>query len=160
VHPDRATMHSDPRHQRAGRQQHDAGAVTTQSWIEFQRSRHQGRRSDAAAAVANHHDLVGGVGFRDVDEAMRAGLDATVPAGRLAARIFADVVRVHETRHDEKGLVVFLPKKIHDVRGNFGVETLPFQRLEPMTRDVFYSIPHDTACKRYMAIWIVDVTSE
>ena len=98
----RVAMQPDARHQRAGRQQHDAWAVTAELGIELQRPRHQGRRGDAAAAVADHDDLVGRVGFRDLDKTLRAGLDAAVPAGRLAARIFQQIRPMAVDLHHEK----------------------------------------------------------
>ena len=62
VDPHRAAMQTDARHQRAGRQQHDARAVPAEVGIELERARHEGRRGDAAAAVADHDDLVGSIG--------------------------------------------------------------------------------------------------
>ena len=102
MHPDRAAMQADARHQRARRQQHDARAVTAEIGIELERARHHGRRGDAAAAVADHDDLVGGVGPRDLDKALRAGLDAAVPARRLAARVFQQIRPMAVDLHHEE----------------------------------------------------------
>ena len=97
-------MQPDARHQRARRQQHDARAVAAQIGIELQRARHHGRRGDAAAAVADDDDLVGGIGARDLDEAMRAGLDAAVEAGRLAARVFQEIRPMAVDLHHEEAV--------------------------------------------------------
>ena len=71
----RRAVQADPRHQRARRQQHDARAVAAELGIELERARHHRRRGHAAAAVADHDDLVGLGGARDLDQAARAGLD-------------------------------------------------------------------------------------
>ena len=69
--------------------------------IEFERARDHRRRGHAAAAVADHDDLVGGVGARDLDETPGAGLDRAIEAGRLAAGVFQQIRPMAVDLHHE-----------------------------------------------------------
>ena len=92
--------------------------------IELERARDHDRRQRAAAAVADDHDLVGRAGARRGDQALRAGFDRPIEAGRLAAGEFAQIRPVAVDLDHEPAL----PRAAAAARKTASADTMPMSQ--------------------------------
>src|SRR6266702_7231379 len=74
-------MEADDREIGADRQQHDAGAMTSQRGIELERTRQQFRAQERPGTVADDDDFVRLAGPRDLDQTLGKSVDPLVPFG-------------------------------------------------------------------------------
>src|SRR3954463_7439222 len=104
-------MESDNREIAADGQKHDARAVPSEVWIQFERARQNLGAQKRSRTVADNHDLLGvagallGVtGARDVDEVLRETVDALVPFRPLTVREFPGPDRVRQQIEQVSGV--------------------------------------------------------